>query len=479
MARPSGWFKVNALDEQKAELLMFGEIGWEVVASDIAARLGEIDADELTVRINSPGGDAFEGLAIMNALRQHPAHVTVVVEGMAASAASFIAVGGGDRVVMRPGSELMIHNAHQFAAGGADEFVKFAENLTRTSQAIAEIYAEKSGTDVEEWKAAMAAETWFSAEEAVQAGLADAVEDARESRKVLAGTFNLAGFKHAGRASAPAPKISVANRAPMEEENMTFLNEVARKLGVQNTAVDEPTVLAALDQVLAEQVAEVTVTTQVTYPEEVQVVPTGKATVAPTGVVPEGLTFAIGEVPDGWAAEVNETTGELTVTAPDGGAVGDTADIGLTVAGGTGEPSPLTVTATIISASGDNEGGTDPAAPPAGDGTVTLDRDVYNSLLARASHGDTAQEAEKTRRAEELVLAAIRDGKVLAAKKDALVAQAREDYPAMKAHFAKLASGTIPVSEKGRGGSDKDHADETDEQRKDRLAKARNSLGIR
>ncbi|MGX1598595.1 head maturation protease, ClpP-related [Dietzia maris] len=477
MARPSGWFKVNALDEQKAELLMFGEIGWEVVASDIASRLGEIDASELTVRINSPGGDAFEGLAIMNALRHHPAHVTVIVEGLAASAASVIAVGGGDRVVMRPGSELMVHNAWQFTAGGAEDLVKAADNLSRLSGTIAEIYAEKSGTDVEQWKTAMSAETWFSADEAVQAGLADAVEDAREGKKALAGAFNLAGFKHAGRASAPAPKFSVATRAPMEEENMTFLNEVARKLGVQ-TKADETTILAALDQVLAEQVAEVTVTTMVTYPEEVEVVPTGKASVAPTGVVPEGLVFTIGEVPDGWAAEVNETTGELTVTAPDGGVVGDTAVIGLSVAGGEGEPSPLTVAATIISASADQTG--DPApATPGGEETVTLDRGVYDSLLARAAQGDSAQAAEAGRRAEALVNAAIRDGKVLAARKDALVARAREDYQGMERLFASLASGTIPVSEKGRGGSDDEHSDETAEQRKARLAQARNSLGIR
>lgn len=475
MARPSGWFKVNALDERKAELLMFGEIGWEVVASEIASRLGELETEELTVRINSPGGDAFEGLAIMNALRQHPAHVTVIVEGLAASAASVIAVGGGDRVVMRPGSELMVHNAWQFTAGGAEDLVKAADNLNRTSATIAAIYAEKAGTDVEQWQAAMSAETWFSADEAVQAGLADAVEDAREGKKALAGTFNLAGFKHAGRLSAPAPQISVANRAPMEEENMMFLNEVARKLGVQ-TKADESTILAALDQVLAEQVAEVTVTTNVTYPDEVEVVPTGKAAVAPTGVVPEGLVFTIGDVPEGWVAEVNETTGELTVTAPDGGVVGDTAVIGLSVAGGEGEPSPLTVTATIISASADPAA--DPAAP-GGEETVTLDRDMYDSLLARASQGDSAQAAEAGRRAEALVNAAIRDGKVLAAKKDALVARASEDFPGMERLFASLASGTIPVSEKGRGGSDDDLSDETDDQRKARIAQGKRSLSIR
>lgn len=473
-----------ATGNRRAEVLIFGEIGWEVTASTVDEQLRAIDADELMVRINSPGGDAYEGVAVMNALRHHPAHVTGVVEGLAASAASVIAVGGCDRLVMRPGAELMVHNALIFTQGNAAELTKTAGDLARVSATIAEVYAEKAGTSPDVWAEAMDAETWFSAQEAVDAGLADAVEDAREGKKALAGTFNLANFRHAGRADAPAPQISAATRASGKEMNMTFVNEVARKLGV-TSAASEATVLAALDQVLAEQVAEVTVTTEVTYPDGVEVVPTGTATVAPTGTAPTGLVFSMDTVPDGWTAEVNETTGEVTVTAPDGAAVDDTADLVVAISGGTGDPSTVTITATVVSASPDSEGSTEstpPVAPSSDEpvvNAVTIDREVYQQLLARAARGDAADTEAARRRAEEMVNAAIRDGKVLAAKRDALVKATHKDPSAMKAYFDGLAPGTIPVSEVGYGTSGSSEADPTDTERDQMLARARRSLGIR
>ena len=226
------------------EILMYGNVGWEITAAEVIGKLGEINGD-VTVRVNSYGGDSFEGVAVMNALRHHDGQVTAVIDGVAASAASIIAVGGADRLVMRPGSELMIHDAWTFADGNAADLTKVAGDLERTSQSMAEIYADKGGGEPDVWRDMMRAETWFSAQEAVDAGLADAVEDGRTAEKpVLAKSGPR--FAYAGRERAPKPKI-------FEEENMAFTHEVAKRLGLSAADVDEATVLEALEETLAEQ----------------------------------------------------------------------------------------------------------------------------------------------------------------------------------------------------------------------------------
>lgn len=226
------------------ELLMYGTVGWEITAAEVIGELGEVKGD-VTVRVNSYGGDSFEGVAVMNALRHHDGQVTVIVDGVAASAASIIAVGGADRLVMRPGSELMIHDAWTFADGNAADLTKVAGDLERTSQSMAEIYADKVGGAPDVWRDMMRAETWFSAQEAVDAGLADAVEDGRTVEKpVLAKSGPR--FAYAGRERAPKPKI-------FEEETMAFTHEVAKRLGLSVADVDEATVLEALEETLAEQ----------------------------------------------------------------------------------------------------------------------------------------------------------------------------------------------------------------------------------
>ena len=226
------------------EILMYGNVGWEITAAETIAKLAEVTGD-VTVRINSYGGDSFEGVAVMNALRHHDGQVTAVIDGVAASAASIIAVGGADRLVMRPGSELMIHDAWTFADGNAADLTKVAGDLERTSQSMAEIYADKGGGEPDVWRDMMRAETWFSAQEAVDAGLADAVEDGRTAEKpVLAKSGPR--FAYAGRERAPKPKI-------LEEETMAFTHEVAKRLGLSVADVDEATVLEALAETLAEQ----------------------------------------------------------------------------------------------------------------------------------------------------------------------------------------------------------------------------------
>jgi ATP-dependent protease ClpP protease subunit len=155
-----------------ATVWIYDVIGdWGVSAAELGPQLEELKAQQITVRLNSPGGDYFDGVAIANALARHPATVTVHVDGLAASAASVIAMAG-DRVVMHPGAQMMIHDALTMTIGNAAAHDKTRALLDSASQDIASLYASRAGGGAAEWRDLMRAETWYTATEAVAAGLA-------------------------------------------------------------------------------------------------------------------------------------------------------------------------------------------------------------------------------------------------------------------------------------------------------------------
>lgn len=365
------------------EILMYGTVGWEITAAETIAKLADM-TDDVTVRINSYGGDSFEGVAVKNALRAHAGHVTAVVDGVAASAASVIAVCGADRVVMRPGAELMIHDAWTFTDGNAADLTKVAADLERTSQAMAEMYAEKAGGDAERWRDMMRAETWFSAQEAVDAGLADAVEDGRTAeRPVLAKTGPR--FAYAGRDGAPKPKI-------LEEENVAFTKEVAKRLGLSADVVDEATVLAALEETLAEQADE--------KPAE----PIEEA---------EGETANADE---DQAAGAEDTSGESAEVEPEPAEFAE-------------EPAEDTDEAEV----------------------VTLPRDVFEELKAAAAAGAQARETERVNGLDAEVDQWIAEGRAVAANRGAIRKAMHADPEATRRIYANVPKGTIPRAEIGYG----------------------------
>ena len=154
---------------------VIGEDWWSgegVTAKRVAAALRSIKADEVTVDINSPGGDFFEGVAIYNQLRQDPRKVTVRILGLAASAASVIAMAG-DEVQIGKAGFLMVHNAWVVAVGNRHDLATAAETMVPFDEAMAAVYAAKAGVDRAEAEAWMDAEKWFNGEQAVEAGLAD------------------------------------------------------------------------------------------------------------------------------------------------------------------------------------------------------------------------------------------------------------------------------------------------------------------
>lgn len=217
------------------------------------------ETEEIRLLINCPGGEVWEGMAIYNSLRSHKARVVTVVEGLAASAASFIAMAG-DEVIMRPASELMIHDAWIVGIGNADGLREIADRIDAETMLIAEIYAEKAGTPADMWREAMRAETWFSPAEAVEAGLVDRVESGAPSPAASANRFNLASFNYAGRRDAPAPAVqassALAEDNRKESSMADLMNELRQRLGVADADADEGTILAALDEVLSEQAQE-------------------------------------------------------------------------------------------------------------------------------------------------------------------------------------------------------------------------------
>lgn len=149
---------------------------WGMSAAEVADAIDKLPAEvtEIRLLINSPGGDVFDGVAITNILGAHPARIVAVVQGIAASAASFIATSA-DELVMNPGSMLMVHGASGSVWGWAEDMRQMAALLDQISDNIAGMYAAKAGGTAAEWRTKMLAETWYTADEAVAAGLADSV----------------------------------------------------------------------------------------------------------------------------------------------------------------------------------------------------------------------------------------------------------------------------------------------------------------
>lgn len=160
---------------------VIGEDFWTgggFTAKRAAAALRAIGPNPVAVNINSPGGDMFEGLAIYNLLASHPAEVTVNVMGFAASAASIIAMAG-DRVVMAPGSMIMIHRAWGIAVGNTHDFADSAALFQTFDSAMADVYAGRTGLETDELMSMLDGPskasdgTWMSADEAIDKNFAD------------------------------------------------------------------------------------------------------------------------------------------------------------------------------------------------------------------------------------------------------------------------------------------------------------------
>jgi ATP-dependent Clp protease, protease subunit len=175
LARWTPELRAESTDTDTISILdVIGQDFWGdgVTAKRVAAALRAIGNKPVTVTINSPGGDVFEGLAIYNQLREHPAEVTVKVIGLAASAASFIAMAG-DKIEIAKSGFFMIHNSWVISMGDRHALRDVADWLEPFDSSMAEIYADRSGQSVTELAAMMDKETWIGGKDAVDMGFAD------------------------------------------------------------------------------------------------------------------------------------------------------------------------------------------------------------------------------------------------------------------------------------------------------------------
>lgn len=170
------WYNIATPVNDVTAIYLYEEIGgwFGIGATDFVAELNAITTTNIDLHINSGGGSIFDGVAIMTALARHSAEITVYVDGIAASAASFIAMAG-DRIVMEPAATMMIHDGLGSTLGNEADHLKSAAILGKLSDTIASVYARRAGGDLATWRETMRAETWYNAEEAVAAGLADEV----------------------------------------------------------------------------------------------------------------------------------------------------------------------------------------------------------------------------------------------------------------------------------------------------------------
>lgn len=200
---PSRWYSIQNATGDVAELSIFDEVSpWGVTARDFVTDLSQVTARQINLHLNTPGGDVYDGIAIFNALKDHPAHVKAYIPGLAASIGTVIAMAA-DEITIAPHARMMIHDAWAMAAGNAEDMSKLAERLEATSENIASIYAERAGGSPADWRALMKAETWYTDQQAVDAGLADAVGRSNDTKALRnAALFDLSRFRQGDREAA-------------------------------------------------------------------------------------------------------------------------------------------------------------------------------------------------------------------------------------------------------------------------------------
>lgn len=217
------WYTIRAR-EGGAEVLIYDEIGaYGVSAKGFLAELGALPEEAaIDLRLNSPGGSVFDAVAIHNALSRHAGTVTVWIDGIAASAASYVAMAG-DAIVMPENAFLMIHDPSGLVMGTAADMREMAGTLDKIAAGMTRGYAARSGKTEDEIAALMAAETWFSAAEALEAGLATQLAEPVR----IAASFDIARFRNAPPELVEAVEVVEPESAETRPDVVEDANDVA------------------------------------------------------------------------------------------------------------------------------------------------------------------------------------------------------------------------------------------------------------
>jgi ATP-dependent protease ClpP protease subunit len=285
--RMKSWYTIRArgpgAEGSRAEVLIYDEIGaYGVSAKGFLAELGALpDGVPIDLRLNSPGGSVFDAVAIHNALTRHAGTVTVWIDGIAASAASYVAMAG-DEIVMPENAFLMIHDPAGLVMGTAADMREMADTMDKIAGAMVRGYAARSGRTEEEIAALMAAETWFDARDALEAGLATRMAEPVR----IAASFDIGRFRNA----PPA-----------------LLEDVAETSAASDGLEGDPdqTTEAPPPRTIKSDVGNDTITVgDTTTPAEDPSVPIGHdegvadADTLPSGLPPEGGIAAVASAPD-------------------------------------------------------------------------------------------------------------------------------------------------------------------------------------
>lgn len=241
------WFSIKAKAAGAAEIKIYDEIGmWGITArqfSDELAALGQVK--QISLFIHSPGGDVFDGIAIYNLLKKHPANLTVHIDGLAASMASVIAMAG-DKVVMPENAMLMIHKPWGISGGNAKEMRDYADLLDKVEAVLIPAYASKTGKSADELAQMLEGETWLNGRECVEQGFADELEPAvnvmarLESKRIE----EFEAMPNALKNMITGPQGSVTTPAAPEQQRINGIKDLFAMFGgrhqeLQSTCVED------------------------------------------------------------------------------------------------------------------------------------------------------------------------------------------------------------------------------------------------
>lgn len=243
------WYSIKAKANDTAEISIYDEIGfWGVTAQSFSKDLKALgnDLKQINLHIHSPGGDVFDGIAIYNLLKNHPANVTVYIDGLAASMASVIAMAGNE-VIMPENAMMMIHKPWGIQGGDAEDMRKYADLLDKVENTLIPAYANKTGKTPEELAEMLSAETWLNGKECVEQGFADKLAEplvamaSIKSRKLedfenMPKAMKDMLFKPQGNAGAtPAPQATATSAQSAQPTPAAPVNQ-APSAPVDNTA---------------------------------------------------------------------------------------------------------------------------------------------------------------------------------------------------------------------------------------------------
>ncbi len=223
--RQDNWYRIENAMAEEASVYIYDEIGyWGTTAAQFIEDLNGVSAPKLTVHINSPGGEVWDGIAIHSALMASKAYVTVEIDGLAASAASFIAMAG-DNIRMARNATMMLHDASGMQWGNATAMRAEADLLDKVTRNIADIYSLQAGGTADEWFAKLDnQEHWYTGQEALAAGLVDELSNMPDEPADKAPShtrLSLAAFNYASRAEAPAPILQPVTEDDVEDDEGT------------------------------------------------------------------------------------------------------------------------------------------------------------------------------------------------------------------------------------------------------------------